>query len=183
MNEISCNVCMDLIPLVKDGVASDDSCLLVEEHIINCSTCKSIYMSEIQIELQMDDKVVVGKIKKQITYFLFVFLLIGAVFGMMITDSMDMFYNALIMPMIGGIGYVLLKKKSYVLPFSLFGFCTVWTVVKEILSGNLSYGSSVQDILIQSIFYSTIYAFFSIIGIVIAWLLTYAFRRESNEKN
>lgn len=25
MNKISCDICMDLIPLVKDGIASEDS--------------------------------------------------------------------------------------------------------------------------------------------------------------
>ena len=30
MNEINCNVCMDLIPLVQDGIASEDSRKAVE---------------------------------------------------------------------------------------------------------------------------------------------------------
>ena len=42
MNEITCDVCMDLIPLVQDGVASQDSVLAVENHIKNCF-CKHIY--------------------------------------------------------------------------------------------------------------------------------------------
>ena len=34
--KISCDVILDLMPLVKDGVASDDSSTIVKEHIKNC---------------------------------------------------------------------------------------------------------------------------------------------------
>ena len=34
MNEISCDVCMDLIPLVQDGIASEDSREAVEQHTL-----------------------------------------------------------------------------------------------------------------------------------------------------
>ena len=40
MIEISCQVCLDLIPLVKDNVASEDSKKLVLEHIRQCEACK-----------------------------------------------------------------------------------------------------------------------------------------------
>ena len=33
MNKISCDICMDLIPLVKDGIASQESCNAVKNHI------------------------------------------------------------------------------------------------------------------------------------------------------
>ena len=32
MSKISCDTCLDLIPLVKDGVSSQDSRKLVEDH-------------------------------------------------------------------------------------------------------------------------------------------------------
>jgi predicted anti-sigma-YlaC factor YlaD len=43
MIEISCQVCLDLIPLVKDNVASEDSKKLVLEHIRQCEACKDEY--------------------------------------------------------------------------------------------------------------------------------------------
>ena len=39
--KISCDVILDLIPLVKDGVASDDSSTIVKEHIKNCESCRA----------------------------------------------------------------------------------------------------------------------------------------------
>ena len=43
MTDITCDVCMDLLPLVQDGIASEDSKRLVEEHIKNCSACAMLY--------------------------------------------------------------------------------------------------------------------------------------------
>lgn len=179
MNRISCDVCMDLIPLVKDDIASNDSRLIVEEHIKSCEKCNIIYNGVTQIKIQMDDMAVVNKIKKQISYALIAIILVGSVFGMMLTNSMDMFYNALIMPAIGGLGYVLLKKKAVLLPFCLFAFSTVWHTAKLYLTGEVGNGTGLTEVLLMSVFYSMIYAFFNIIGILITWLLQYAFGREN----
>jgi len=46
MYEISCDMCMDLIPLVKDGVASPDSVAAVEGHIAGCEECREYYEGE-----------------------------------------------------------------------------------------------------------------------------------------
>lgn len=43
MYEISCDMCMDLMPLVRDGVASPDSVAAVEGHIAGCERCREIY--------------------------------------------------------------------------------------------------------------------------------------------
>ena len=43
MNKITCDVCLDLIPLVQDGIASEDSRKAVEQHICTCQTCANIY--------------------------------------------------------------------------------------------------------------------------------------------
>ena len=40
MNKIDCEICMDLIPLVKDGIASEESYKAVEEHVKECETCR-----------------------------------------------------------------------------------------------------------------------------------------------
>lgn len=52
MTKISCEVCLDLIPLVKDNVASEDSMNLVQEHIQECESCKNEFNSEVDIPLK-----------------------------------------------------------------------------------------------------------------------------------
>ena len=46
MNKITCDICKDLMPLVKDGIASEDSRLAVMEHVNECETCKKLFESE-----------------------------------------------------------------------------------------------------------------------------------------
>ena len=41
MNDITCDVCRDLMPLVKDGIASADSRLAVERHLESCPSCRA----------------------------------------------------------------------------------------------------------------------------------------------
>lgn len=40
MNEISCNVIKDILPLYIDGVVSDDSKRLLDRHLANCEKCR-----------------------------------------------------------------------------------------------------------------------------------------------
>lgn len=43
MEKLSCEMCMDLMPLVRDGVASEDSSKAVEEHLSECEVCRRIF--------------------------------------------------------------------------------------------------------------------------------------------
>lgn len=45
MNEIGCELCMDLIPLVRDGVAGEESRRAVERHVAECEVCRA-YLAE-----------------------------------------------------------------------------------------------------------------------------------------
>lgn len=43
MNKISCDMCLDLMPLVRDGVAGPDSRAAVEAHIADCESCRAVF--------------------------------------------------------------------------------------------------------------------------------------------
>ena len=38
---ISCEIIKDLLPLYHDGVCSNDSKTMIEEHLANCDSCKA----------------------------------------------------------------------------------------------------------------------------------------------
>lgn len=40
---ISCEIINDLLPLYTEGLASEDSCHLIEDHLKNCPSCKMLY--------------------------------------------------------------------------------------------------------------------------------------------
>ena len=46
--KISCEIIKDLLPLYHDGVCSDDSKSIIEEHLMECHSCK--------VELQTIDE-------------------------------------------------------------------------------------------------------------------------------
>lgn len=177
MNQISCDVCRDLIPLVKDGIASEESSKLVMEHIKTCESCAGAFGRKPGVNPEMDDRVVLKKIKKQLVLFLLSVILAGALMGMVLSDGMGMFYNALIMPIIGGFGYMLLREKAFYVPLGMFLFSFIWVSIRESIKGFLSY-STVGNLCLMSIWWSAIFAFLIAVGVLIAWLLHYAFKKE-----
>ncbi|MFT4142939.1 MAG: zf-HC2 domain-containing protein [Mobilitalea sp.] len=180
MSKITCDMCMDLIPLVKDGVASEDSCQAVHEHLAECDACSKVLYQDNSPEIVMNDQIVVSKIKKQLIIITLAIMLAGTSFGLWISDSMNIFYNALILPAIGALGYLLLKKKAYLLSVGVFLFTMGWTVIRELINGILE-SSDFKSLFLMSFGWSIIYVFFIAIGTVIAWLFSYAFRKEKKE--
>lgn len=43
MEKISCNVIQDILPLYVDEVVSEDTKVLIEEHLKNCEVCRRVY--------------------------------------------------------------------------------------------------------------------------------------------
>lgn len=181
---ISCDVCMDLLPLVNDGIASEDSCRLVASHISSCEACAVSLGKDIngiksaEAETAMDEGNVIRKIKKRFTFFLVSFILIGILIGLVLSSGMGMFYNALIMPAVGGLGYMLLKGKAFIIPTFIFVISFVWVSIREIINGFFSY-SGIFELLIMSVSWAILWAGFSILGWFIGWLFHFAFKKET----
>ena len=135
MNKISCDICKDLIPLVKDNVASEDSYNLVKKHIYECNNCKMLFDKNVEVYLNMNDKKVIYKIKSQIILIALILIVLGLVIGLGLSESEGMFYNILIMPVIGSLAYFALKKKSYIVLLSIFAFTYLYHLIKYIIDG------------------------------------------------
>ena len=182
MNKISCDTIMDLIPLVKDNVASEESRLLVEEHIKTCQDCKELYDSFESIEtktLVMNEKNVISRMKKQIFLIFLAMISVFAVVGLALADSIGMFYNILIMPLIGILGYFAFSKKPQIVLIALLIFSYVWLLIKYIAEGMIGEGFLRQAITIP-IYWSLIYTALAGLGIIIGFLLKYAFGKENS---
>lgn len=179
MNKISCDICLDLIPLVQDNIASEDSKIAVKEHVKKCKSCSEFYNDDnIEIEeYKMDDKRVLNKIKKQMYFIGIITVVLGAILGVALTDGIGMFYNILIMPTIGAIGYFALEKKSYYVPITLFGFVYIWLLIKFAIEGMFSYAPFIEAIL-NPAYWALIYSGLCVLGIIIGFLLKIAFRKE-----
>jgi hypothetical protein len=98
----SCEVILDLIPLVKDNVASEDSIKLVSEHIKTCENCKLEFEScTLPIHTEFDDKIVVSSIKKKLFLATSTLLLLGAFMGMALNKNSSSNFIPAIIAVIG----------------------------------------------------------------------------------
>lgn len=176
MLSISCNIILDLIPLVKDGVASDDSTIIVNEHIKTCDSCKSEFETlDVINPLQssIKDAKIISAMKRSIFATQIIILILGGIFGVALSDSMGMFYNFTIMPIIGGVSVVALKRKWYLTPIVIFIISYLWTALSEIVSNGFEW-----IFLYSGLYYATIYTVLVLLGVLIAMLLKITFKKE-----
>ncbi len=173
---ISCDVVSDLIPLVKDGVASEDSTAIVNAHIQNCESCREAFKTFMPMPIdpiRVKDEKIIFAIKRSILITQLIILMAGAIIGVALSNSMGMFYNFMIMPAIGGVSLFVLKGKWYLAPLVIFMLTYLWQAVEGILSGEFSW-----IVLYSGLYYSIIYTVLVGIGLVIAMLLRFAFKKE-----
>ena len=171
MNKISCEMCMDLMPLVHDGVASSDSRNAVLAHIETCPDCKSLFEGELPAPAK--DKSILKKLQNQMRLFSAMVMMFGIFYGLMLTAGNGLFLNVVIMPVIGGIAYYLFRWKALVLvpPLLLATHC---------VTNALGLGGEYLD-LIQLLLWTAIYCGFALVGFVIAALLHFVFRKEEEK--
>ena len=174
MNNISCDICKDLMPLVKDGIASEDSCLAVKEHVKECEACKVLYENEATelMEPNPDLERELGRLKRRIQIFSAMLLMFGVFFGLSLTASEEMFYNSLIMPVIGALGYVIFQWRAvYQVPLLL--------LVMQCLINFFGLARGMEYMpFVAILMWVGLYSVFVELGVLVAGLLHFAFQKE-----
>jgi len=174
--KISCDVILDLIPLVKDGVASEGSSLIVNEHIKKCETCQAEFEESYKIELKqpsIKDEKIISAIKRSIFISQIIILILGGIVGIIITDTVGTFYNLIIMPIIGALSFLVLKRKWYWASFAIFIITYLWQTTMFIISDGFSLLT-----LSSGLYFSVIYTILIGLGVIIAKLLKFTFKKE-----
>lgn len=162
--KISCDICLDLIPLVNDHVASEESRVCVLAHIAHCETCKAEF-DEPSVEYQVNDEKIIKTMKQSFFLLGCGCLVVGALFGISFTWSMSMFYNFMIMPSIGALSLLIFKKKSTLAPIIMFLLTFTWNLLND---------GMIYSTLIMAI----IHTFLVLLGMLIMKLLAYAFTKR-----
>lgn len=182
MTKITCDICMDLMPLVRDGVASEDSENAVMKHISDCEDCKKIYdemyinnksiIEDDDIPKSINIDKAAKKVEKKINKYLGMIIMFGIFFGLSLTASEEMFLNSFIMPIIGAFGYYLFCwKAAYTVP------CII--VISNFIINGIGFLRGVEHLDIMSmIMWGSVYSLFAIIGTIIAGLLHFGLRKE-----
>lgn len=179
MNEITCDICRDLLPLVKDGVASSDSEAAVLRHTQGCTGCAMLFAGKLipATEPSASPKALL-KVKRWLMWIYAVLMLLGLYFGLSLTAGSDPFYNCLIMPIAGVFGYMAFRWRAvYILPIVL--------VIVSFLGNALGFITvdGVKHIDILSLIpWIVIYMLFALAGMIIALLLHFAFGKRNSDQ-
>lgn len=179
---LPCNVILDLIPLVKDNVASEETNKLVKNHIQSCENCKEILNSfslENQKEKEINDKKIIKKIKKHSFIIGTSLLILGVTISSLFTFSFLVFYNFYIIPIIGIICYSFFKNKSIYFSYGLLVISYVMILIQSLIDiEKFSY-----EIFIVPIPYCLIYIILFFAGVLISLLIHYAFKKVGNKND
>lgn len=178
---ITCDIAGDLMPLVADGVASEDSERALALHLEGCEDCRNNYehMRAVQPAKPVsptDDKKIIAFLRRRNALFGTLLLLFGAFAGVLFLDTQLVFQNFLLMPIIGALAYVCFKEKAALMAGVVFVMSVFVGPLAQWLRGDLS--QRFWESMHGYFFYGVILAVLELIGIAIAALLTYAFRRE-----
>lgn len=174
--KLLCDVILDLMPIVKDRVASEESCRIVNEHIEQCENCKTIFESMSTDVAQISDirdKKIISAIKRSIFTTQLVLIISGSILGILLTHSRGMLYNFLLMPLLGVLGYCVFKFKWYIVPVGVFALSYLWQIVLAVYDGYFE-----GLLLFGNLYLSFIYSLLVLLGTAIAFLLKYAFGKE-----
>lgn len=174
--EINCNICRDLLPLVQDGVASPESEELVREHIEECGECKAMFGEAPADNKKSPEKPAVTKglksAKRYLTVVYAAVMLLGLYVGLSLTGNEDLFFNTLIMPVAGALGYLAFRFRSlYIVPVLL--------LVINVAANGLGLFVERFDFL-SILSWTFLYSLFALGGIAIAMLFHFAIFYKKN---
>ena len=175
MTELTCDICRDLLPLVQDGVASPDSEAAVRQHLAACPHCRALAG---QSALPPADPAPrLRRLQNRLRLLAALVLMFGLYLGLSLTNGMDLFYNILLMPAIGALGYYIYRWRAlYQLPLLLYVTQLVLYGLHRLWLGEALFWA---DLLVWSLLYSL----FCLLGTAIAGLLHYALRKERTHEN
>ncbi len=179
---VDCEVIRDLIPLVNDDVASEESKRVVNAHCERCGDCRRLLLDE--GGGQPDDNRIIRALKRSVLTTQLAVLAGGILIGIWFTGSNNILYNFYIMPLVGALAYVALRKKSLYVPLVIVILTELLQLLKAIpyLEAGLFQNLWILGTIFQStLFYALIYALLAAAGIAVSFLLIYTFRREKDE--
>ena len=179
-----CSVVRDLLPLYVEDMVSTETAQYVKSHLAECPECQaeleSLTAGEGLTAIEKNPVEEVAKTKPfkkmmkrmnrqfySIAYAALIFLIF---LGFGWTGGENLMYNSLIMPVVGIFGYYVFRWKAiYKVPILLLIIDTFVCLFKLV------------DLDLYSAFlWTVIYSIFVFVGIAIAFLLHFAFRKEKN---
>ena len=179
-----CSIVKDLLPLYVEDMVSEETAQFVLDHLNVCADCKAEYgalmsdspltniekKSDINTEQAKSFKTTMRRMNRQFYSLAYAALIFLIFLGFGWTGGENLMYNSLIMPVVGIFGYYVFRLKAiYKIPILLLIIDTFVCLFRLV------------DLDLYSAFlWTVIYSIFVFVGIAIAFLLHFAFRKEKN---
>ena len=179
-----CSVVRDLLPLYVENMVSEETAAYIGEHLETCEECKAeleslkgsaeIAVIEEKPAMRADNakpfKKIMKKMNRQFYSVAYAALIFLIFLGFGWTGGENLMYNSLIMPVVGVFGYYVFRWKAiYKVPILLLIIDLLVYLLQLVEIG-----------LGDTLAWTFIYCIFVVVGIAIAFLLHFAFRKEKN---
>lgn len=114
--EISCEICRDLMPLVRDGVAGADSREAVRAHMEGCEACRMLFGEEIPVQ---DGEQALNKAVKRVrtasAVLLWGLVLVGAILCELVMQFSSVFFLLAVVSVRGLLRVTFSREKGKVI--------------------------------------------------------------------
>ena len=176
-----CSIVRDLLPLYVENMVSEETAQYIKEHLKGCDKCQKEFENtkEGSVLPAIDPSVLrntstkpfkktMKRLNRQIYLFAYSLIIFFIFLGFSWTGGENLMYNSIIMPVIGVFGYCVFRWEAvYKVPFLL------------LLIDLAVFASQLIEIgFPDTLTWTLIYSAFVFVGIVIAFLLHYAFKKE-----
>lgn len=180
-HDLPCDICRDLLPLVRDGVASEESRRAVEEHVAHCEACRELWGEEAPPPPLHRERVL-GRIRRRLYAWQGAMTAAGLILGMVLANTGQAGYNILLLPVLGAVAQWLSPRRARWLPLLVWGLITAVTLWSNAgyLLGRLAEWDwyNFFAILGLSILYGLLLGALCALGTLAAALFRYALRKE-----
>jgi len=178
-----CSIVKDLLPLYVEDMVSAETAQYVNEHLKECPECQKEFENvkegrilPVKQPVLPDTsakpfKKMMKRMNRQIYMFAYSLIIFFIFLGFSWTNGENLMYNSIIMPIVGMFGYYVFRWKAiYKMPvllllidLAVFAFQLVEIEFPNTLTWTL------------------IYSLFVFVGIIIAFLFHYAFKKEEQK--
>lgn len=180
-----CSIVTDLLPLYIEDMVRAETAQYINEHLKGCNECQAeltnlkdgAELSTVEIKsVPRSDgakpfKKMMTRMNRQFYSIAYAALIFLIFLGFGWTAGNNLMYNSLIMPIVGIFGYYVFKWKAvYKVPVLLL------LIDLAVFAFQL-----VEIGFADTLMWTMLYAIFVLIGVAIAFLLHYAFRKEDKK--
>ena len=182
-----CSIIRDLLPLYVEDMVSRETAQYVSEHLKECPECQAelaklkdgSFLPEIESKPTPETdntkpfKKIMQRINRQSYMLSYPIIILFVFLGFSWTGGENLLYNSLLMPIVGIFAYFVFGWRSiYKMPMLLLVIDLFVCLFKL-----------VEISLWSALVWTIVYSLFVLVGIAIAFLLHFAFRKEKNDEN